>query len=88
MPKQTWANDEQQVLLNGRLSTYLDAQSVKGYGEFWPRLFQDWFDRWPERRELFPNKDESEALTDEEEAALGAAQKVRRDVKPDLLQPT
>jgi hypothetical protein len=80
MPKRPWAKDEQLEFLTGHLPSYREIQPTKDYTTFWPQLYEGWFLRWPEKRELFPEKPHDELLTNEEELELGSALKARREV--------
>jgi hypothetical protein len=84
MPKEPWAKDEQDEFLQGRIADYREVQSTKNYAPFWSQLFEDWFSRWLEENELFPDKSGGEELTSEQEVALGLAQKARRAVRLSL----
>ncbi|KAI0039295.1 hypothetical protein FA95DRAFT_1612678 [Auriscalpium vulgare] len=42
-----WTNLEQLEYLWARLSTYQEHQANRTTVEFWPPLFEDWFERWP-----------------------------------------
>ena len=80
MPKRPWAQDEQLKFLEGRLPEYCIVQPTKDYQDFWPQLYQDWFETWSERKQVFPEKAIDEPLTDEEEVQLGTAIKACREV--------
>lgn len=81
MPPPLWATDEQTDLLEDRLIEYRKLQPTKHYIHFWAQLFEVWFEKWPEMSTLFPDRGETEVLTEEETRQLGKAKKVRRKVR-------
>jgi hypothetical protein len=46
----SWATAEQEQFLLQKLQVYVSIQreGAKGLAEFWPPLWEDWFERWPE----------------------------------------
>ena len=51
MPPKTarsgWKTGEQLEFLLSRFSNFKRSQDEKTLDRFWPRLFEDWYDRWP-----------------------------------------
>jgi hypothetical protein len=42
-----WTTEEQAVYLESHKTSYLTAQSTKKTSEFWPLVWEEWFQRWP-----------------------------------------
>ena len=42
-----WATDEQAEYLESCKASYLTVQSTKKTSEFWPPVWEEWFERWP-----------------------------------------
>ena len=45
-----WATSDQEQWLREQVPLYVAAQGVgvKGLAEFWPTIFESWFEKWPE----------------------------------------
>jgi hypothetical protein len=55
-----WTTPEQEAWLNSKLPSYLEASVNRRYDKFWPPIYQEWF-------EIFPEPDpDSDAPTDDE----------------------
>lgn len=50
-----------------------------GFSEFWSKIYEGWFRKFPERNELFPGSTEAE-LSEEDTTRLGNAIEARRHV--------
>jgi hypothetical protein len=77
MAPQSWATSVQKDFLNTMKADYLKAQKEKLLTSFWPRLYEGWFQKFPE---LLPGKD-MDLLSDEEKKTLGVAIRARQKVK-------
>jgi len=42
-----WTTDEQAEYLESCKASYLTAQATKKTSEFWPPVWEEWFQRWP-----------------------------------------
>ena len=47
MGRQTWANDDQTVWLEGRKKAFADAQSANNTGEFFAATCEAFIAKWP-----------------------------------------
>jgi hypothetical protein len=48
--RRRWTTDDQLAFLNEHLPDYMTAQSQPGqkaFEDFWPQIYQMWFDQWP-----------------------------------------
>lgn len=81
MAPPVWATAEQTAFLESREDAYRKAKLAKlGYANFWSALYDDWFAKYPERRELYPNLAADAQLTPEQMTQLGTALQFRRQV--------
>jgi len=46
--KRRWTTTEQRNFLDSYIPQYLEAQASRKYRKFWPGLYQDWFEKFPE----------------------------------------
>lgn len=67
MPGKPWTTDEQASFLQGYVPQYLAAQKDGTVSAFWPRVYRDWFEQYPERPIVFPG---SEELSETQEEKL------------------
>jgi hypothetical protein len=42
-----WATDEQEAFLRSQIPSFLSSKSANLRGDFWPPLWEQYFDRWP-----------------------------------------
>lgn len=42
-----WATDEQGAFLKSQIPSFLSSKSANSRGDFWPPLWEQYFDRWP-----------------------------------------
>jgi hypothetical protein len=42
-----WTTEEQTSYLESLKASYLTVQTAKKTSEFWPAVWEEWFDRWP-----------------------------------------
>jgi len=42
-----WTTEEQALYLESCKASYLTAQSTKKTSEFWPPVWEQWFEQWP-----------------------------------------
>jgi hypothetical protein len=42
-----WATSEQKDWLTSRLPAFLASRNSSAAADFWPTLFEDWFEKWP-----------------------------------------
>jgi len=45
--QKSWATAEQRDWLTSKLPDYATSKGSSTQGEFWPILFEEWFERWP-----------------------------------------
>jgi len=77
MPGKPWTTDEQVVFLTKNIPHFLEAQAAKTLPAFWPRIFREWFEKFPEKDVIFP---EVASLTEAQAATLQSALADRRKV--------
>jgi hypothetical protein len=78
MPGKPWTSADQAAFLTENLPHYLEAQASKVLSAaFWPRIFREWFEKFPEREALFPGV---VSLTEEQVAQLQTALEDRHKV--------
>jgi vacuolar-type H+-ATPase subunit E/Vma4 len=88
MAPHSWANEEQEKLLQSMLSEYMEINAgSKDYGDFWAKLRQVWFQAYSECDILFPGKSQS-ALLEEERSQVGDAMKKTMSVRQSITQFT
>ena len=46
--KRRWTTTEQRNFLDSYIPQYLEVQASRKYRKFWPGLYQDWFEKFPE----------------------------------------
>jgi hypothetical protein len=42
-----WTTDEQEAFLKSQIPSFLSSKSTNLRGDFWPPLWEQYFDRWP-----------------------------------------
>ena len=42
-----WATDDQVAFLTALITTYMENKAVKTLPDFWPPVFEKWFEQWP-----------------------------------------
>jgi hypothetical protein len=62
--KRRWASPEQNSFLLSYFPEYLEAQSKGRYDKFWPKLFQEWFAKFPAPQPQPDDKTDSEPEPD------------------------
>jgi hypothetical protein len=78
MPGKPWTSQEQFQFLTERIPQYLESQANNELAQaFWPRLYREWFSKFPEPQAL---SSESEPQTAEMEEAMRKAVDGRRKV--------
>src|SRR5580704_3184859 len=45
--QKAWTNEEQKQWLTDRLPAYLASRGGKSASDFWPDIFEGWFQEWP-----------------------------------------
>jgi len=55
MAPPNWATDEQLKFLRDYIPVFVDYTAKETQSKFWPRLNEDWFNRWPELDVLIKN---------------------------------
>ena len=45
--QKSWATDQQKEWLVSKLPSFVASRSNTSPGEFWPGLFEEWFQEWP-----------------------------------------
>jgi hypothetical protein len=66
--KRRWASPEQNSFLLSYFPEYLEAQSKGRYDKFWPKLFQEWFAKFPAPTPQPDDKTDSEPEPDADSA--------------------
>lgn len=84
MPSQLWADKEQTEFLQSYFDEYYGLQAAGKYTDFWAKLDEAWFARWPALTDVFPGKKESE-LTEEERGILKDHIKTAKEVRTLIL---
>jgi hypothetical protein len=79
MAPQSWVTSDQQAFLNTQVSDYLTAQKEKSLTSFWARLYEAWFQKFPELPQVMPGK-AADTLSDEEKEILRDAIRARQKV--------
>jgi hypothetical protein len=77
MPGKQWTTEEQRTFLTDRIPQFLEAQASGGLTMYWPRIYREWFEKFPEKEVLFPGCDE---LSVEQEERLKKEFHIRRKV--------
>lgn len=80
MPSPLWCTEAQTTFLESRLQEYKSFQEVGSYVTFWPTLYEEWFQEYPERGVLWPDQSLLEELSADNKVLLGKAITRRRDV--------
>ena len=80
MAPQSWTTSNQKDFLNALVANYLKAQKEKSLTSFWARLYEGWFQKFPELPHVIPGK-ELDSLSDEEKKTLGESIRVCQKVK-------
>ena len=75
-----WKTGEQLEFLLYQWPVFKRAQDNKSLDRFWPRVFEDWFKRWPVRSTPTLIKEHGSP-----EAARLMAQKEKNTVRDDLI---
>ncbi|KAF8232497.1 hypothetical protein L208DRAFT_1377618 [Tricholoma matsutake] len=73
----SWVTSDQQAFLTAQILDYLTAQKDKSLTSFWARLYEGWFQKFPELPQVMPGKS-LDALSDNEKELLGNAIRVRQ----------
>ena len=83
MPPKRWTTPDQQSFLDSRREGFLKAQTEgRLLSNFYPLLFQEWFEQYPERELHFPSiNGEPLVLTESESLELQAHIKTRKTVR-------
>lgn len=78
--KRSWATKVQWRWLKRQRPAYLDAQKAGKLGKFLETMYHEFFEVWPESRQLFGHSNQ-EILTPEQLDQLAEAVKKRRHVR-------
>ncbi|KAF8954076.1 hypothetical protein BDZ97DRAFT_1761962 [Flammula alnicola] len=78
MGKHWTSSPEQLEWLRKKIADYHEAQKKKTVSRFNSACQSAWFQAWPMRNELFPDKPETEPLTTDEKAAVDSAVSERK----------
>ncbi|KIJ10011.1 hypothetical protein PAXINDRAFT_16916 [Paxillus involutus ATCC 200175] len=79
MPNPGWTSEEQCEFLSQQLGVYQKYSEKKVYGQFLPKLFEDWFQKWPERLTVFPNIPINQLLMAEQQQSISTSVKNQKD---------
>lgn len=80
MPQKKWATAEQEEFLMSHLPEFRVLAATKNYKDFLKRIYIEWFQRWPERKAMFPYFPAEHIYTAEEERAIASGLDTRRVV--------
>src|SRR5882757_7676839 len=79
MPSKPWTEEDQVEFLQSHFDEYYGVQKDGKYTDFWAKVFQAWFTRWPALATKFPGKEVSE-LTEEDRRALKGTIRATKEV--------
>jgi hypothetical protein len=80
MAPKKWTTPEQEKLLSDFLPEYRIHGQGRDYSQFWPKVHQTFFEKWPMREALFPDKPADEDLNEHERQNLSERLKKRKEV--------
>jgi hypothetical protein len=73
-----WTSDEQKDWLTSMLPSYIASRASDSPSDFWDRLFEDWFEKWP-----IDATKEGDAISSEEKAKRKKmVSEIKRTIKP------
>ncbi|KAG1817375.1 hypothetical protein EV424DRAFT_1540467 [Suillus variegatus] len=78
MPQKKWATAEQEEFLMSHLPEFRVLAATKNYKDFLKRIYIEWFQRWPERKAMFPDFPAEHIYMAEEEHAIALGLDTRR----------
>ncbi|KAG2121109.1 hypothetical protein DEU56DRAFT_918347 [Suillus clintonianus] len=73
-----WTSKEQKEWLTSHLPGYSKCSSKASYAKFWPPVYEQWEEKWPIHKELWPDLPEDEALNAVQSDIMGKAVKKRQ----------
>ncbi|KAG0698530.1 hypothetical protein DFH29DRAFT_1002772 [Suillus ampliporus] len=73
-----WTSKEQKEWLTSHLPGYSKCSSKASYAKFWPPVYEQWEEKWPIRKELWPDLPQDEALNAVQLDIMGKAVKKRQ----------
>ena len=79
MAPPNWTTSEQYMFLSDQLERYGTAKQSGSFKNFWPSLYEQWFDKYPELENHYPNR-ELTSLTEFKQESLRNAIQKRREV--------
>jgi len=80
MAPKKWTTTEQENLLSDFLPEYRTYRPGRDYSQFWPKIHQAFFEKWPMREALFPDKPVNEDLDEHERQNLSEQLQKRKEV--------
>jgi hypothetical protein len=80
MAPKKWTTPEQEKFLSDFLPEYCTYSEGKDYTQFWPKVNQAFFEKWPMREAIFPGKPQEENLDEDERQELSEQLKKKKDV--------
>ena len=84
MAPKKWATAEQEQLLYDFLPEYRTHAEVRNYSQFWPKVNQAFFEKWPTRDALFPDKPKDGDLNEQEKQNLSEQLGKRKKVSTQM----
>lgn len=75
-----WTSKEQKEWLTARLPGYQKCSTKSSYAKFWPPIYEQWEQKWPIYKELWPELPDEDGLNAVQSAAKGKAVKRRQKV--------
>jgi hypothetical protein len=65
MLSKPWKEEDQVEFLQSYFDEYYEIQKDGTYTDFWAKVFQAWFTRWPALATKFPGKEVSELMEED-----------------------
>ncbi|KAG1883670.1 hypothetical protein F4604DRAFT_1677415 [Suillus subluteus] len=75
-----WTSKEQKEWLTSHLPSYSKCSTKASYAKFWPPVYEQWEQKWPTCRELWPDLPEDEVLSVVQSDIMGKAFKKHQKV--------
>ena len=75
-----WTTKEQKEWLMAHLPDYQKCDTKASYSRFWPCIYEEWEEKWPLRKEIWPDLPENDVLNAAQLELFGKALKKRHKV--------